>query len=401
MGKFSNFFKRGAAQLKAVTAGETRIRSTHPENASTPSAALRIATVYRCVSLISESVANLPLIIERRNGRVFSRVEEGLLPYLLTVEPNEWTNAYDFWRQAVQSRLLYGDAYIVPVRDYQDKIQRLVLARPGTAAPLFYSGGYRIDDPEQGVTGEFEENQVIRLKGLTLDGVNTLSVIQYAAMATSIAATADRNTQRTFANGGATMGIVTNESGAAGYGEYQLEALQDLAARLSEGMRYGDRILAMGGKAGYIPIGMTAADMQALETRKFTVREICRFFGVHPSFVFDDTSNNYKSAEMANAAFLSNTLNPILRQIETEVVRKLLPGRSDMRIRFDREELYSVDLESRMSYIEKRIQCGTLTPNEAREGLGLLPVNGGDQPMITANVKPLNEIVNEGNKGNP
>lgn len=50
--------------------------------------------------------------------------------------------------------------------------------------------------------------------------------------------------------------------------------------------------------------------MQFLESRKFTVRELCRFFGVHPSFVFDDTSNNYKSAEMANVAFLSNTLNP-------------------------------------------------------------------------------------------
>ena len=39
---------------------------------------------------------------------------------------------------------------------------------------------------------------------------------------------------------------------------------------------------------------------------------IRRFFGVPPSFVFDDTSNNYKSAEMANVAFLSNTLEPLV-----------------------------------------------------------------------------------------
>jgi HK97 family phage portal protein len=143
---------------------------------------------------------------------------------------------------------------------------------------------------------------------------------------------------------------------------------------------------------------MTAADMQFLESRKFTVLEICRFFGVHPSFVFGDTATNYKSAEMANVAFLSNTLAPILRQIELEIARKLLPIGSSERIRFDREELYATDLESRMAYIEKRIQTGTLTPNEARTAMGMQPIEGGDVMMISANLKPITEITDNNGK---
>ena len=137
---------------------------------------------------------------------------------------------------------------------------------------------------------------------------------------------------------------------------------------------------------------MTAADMQALESRKFTVLEICRFFGVHPSFVFGDTATNYKSAEMANVAFLSNTLNPILTQIEQELARKLLPVSSfgKRRFRFDRKELYAADLMTRMSYVEKRVQTGTMTVNEARMAEGMPPVDGGDIPLVSANLRELN-----------
>ncbi len=353
--------------------------------------ALQLATVYRCVELISNSVAMLPLVHQRRQAGTYVPVDDDL-SHFLSVEPNEWTSAFDFWKQAVQQRLLFGDGLIVPQFDTLGGLKRLVLARPHTGGPAAGIGRYIIEDPQQGLSGEYLEDEVIRVKGLTLDGVRCLSVISYAASTASIAATADKNTLNTFANGGATMGMVSNESGVPGYGEYQLEALQGLADRMSEHIKRGDRILAVSGKASYTPFSMTAADMQFLESRKFTVLEICRFFGVHPSMVFGETASNYKSAEMANVAFLSNCLAPILRQIEIEIARKLLPCGSAERVRFDREELYATDLEGRMAYIEKRIGTGTYTPNEARRSLGMLPVEGGDAVMLSANLKKINEF---------
>lgn len=134
--------------------------------------------------------------------------------------------------------------------------------------------------------------------------------------------------------------------------------------------------------------------MQFLESRKFSVREICRFFGVHPSFVFDDTSNNYKSAEMANVAFLSNTLNPLLRRIENELLRKLVaPTLAGKRkIQFDRRSLYACDLDSKVKYQSQSLAIGIYTVNELRAEENKPPVKGGDLPLVSANLKGLGEL---------
>lgn len=383
-------FRRSASLKTSLTGMVPAMKGSEPVRVNSPSAALSIATVYRCVTLISESVAGLPVLHERRQGRVY-RPQDDALTFCLSKEPNEWTSAFDFWRSAVQYRLLYGEAYIVPQYFRDGTLKRLVLARPGTGGPSTGIGRYIINDIEQGLEGEYDESELIRIKGMSLDGVTCLSVIAHAAQTASLAATADRNTLTSFANGGAPLGILTNDGAIPGYGEIQREALQSAAERVTESLAAGSRLSALGGNWKLIQYGMTAADMQFLESRKFTVREICRFFGVHPSFVFDDTSNNYKSAEMANVAFLSNTLNPILRQIENELDRKLFPGSTAERFRFSREELYATDLESRMGYIEKRIQTGTMTPNEGRAMLGLVPADGGDRLFVSANLKDINE----------
>ena len=138
--------------------------------------------------------------------------------------------------------------------------------------------------------------------------------------------------------------------------------------------------------------------MQFLESRKFTVREICRFFGVHPSFVFDDTSNNYKSAEMANVAFLNNTLNPILRKIECELLRKLVaPTLANKRkFEFNRQSLYACHLESRSKYWQQVIATGLYTVNELRREENKPDVEGGDVVLVSANLRTITELSAEG-----
>lgn len=399
MAKFFNkLFRRSAGVNANIVGSLPTIEGGTPERVTSADKALTLSTVYRCVTLISESVATLPLMHMRRRAGVFQPCDDDLT-HLLSVEPNEWTSGYDFWKQAVQNRLLFGDAYIIPEHYRLGGYKRFVLARPGTAGPSIGIGLHQINDQEQGVNGTFDEHEIVRIKGLTLDGVNCMSVISYAARVASIAATADRNTETNFANGGASLGILTNDSRTPGYGELQTQVLEDAARRLTVSLNQGARLLALGGKWSYIPFTMTAADMQFLESRKFQVRELCRFFNVPPSFVFDDTSNNYKSAEMASVDLYRNTINPILCQIENELTRKLLPGARGEKIAFDREGIYATDLDSRMRYVEKRIQTGTMTPNEARKSFDMPPVEGGDSPMMSANLKILGELGSEPDTG--
>ena len=303
-------------------------------------------------------------------------------------------SAVDFWRQVVQYLLLNGNAYIVPVYDFVAMdIAELKLVSPTAVSHDTYNNKYTVTDVKAGVSMTLDESEIIHIKNYTKDGKNGLSTLSFARTTLDITSTGDKETLNRFANGGNVRGIVSNDTSVRGFGEYQDKELEKTATDLDGRFRNGERIVSLPGQVQFSPISLSSTDMQFLETRKFSVREICRFFGVHPSFVFDDTSNNYKSAEMANVAFLSNTLNPILRKIENELHRKLVAPTlcCKRKFQFDRRGLYACDLESRIKYQAQTIAAGIYTVNEWRREENKPPIEGGDTVLVSANLKGITE----------
>ena len=358
--------------------------------------ALCVATVFRCVKLLSESVAALPVQVMRRKGGIFVDDIDSRLSFLMNVQPDEYMSAFDMWAQAVQQVLLEGNAYIVP--EYSSAtmdFHRLVLCAKGTVALDTVGGIYHVNDYVNGISGEFREDEIIHLKGMTLaDQRIGLSVLDFARLTMDIARVGDSETYDRFKNGGNVRGLVGNDTSVRGFGEYQDKELAKTAEDLDSQFHHGKHIVSLPGQVDFKQLSLSSTDLQFLESRKFTVREICRFFGVPPSFVFDDTSNNYKSAEMANVAFLSNTLEPLLRSIESELQRKLfLPSQyGRKRVRFDRRGLYACDLDSRVKYQTATIAAGLYTVNEWRAEENKPAVEGGDKVLVSANLKGIDEL---------
>lgn len=355
---------------------------------------LNVATVFRCVNLIADSVASMPVqVLQHRRG-IFEPAASSRLHYLLSVEPCPHLNAVDFWRLVVQHLLLRGNAYIVPIWAGAE-IERLALVDPSSVNHDTTADTYTIADTETGVKGQFDESEIVHLKNYSRDGKKGLSTLSFARTALAITQTGDNETLNRFAHGGSVRGLVSNDTSVRGFGEYQDAELERTADDLDSRFRSGERIVSLPGQVQFNPIALSSADMQFLETRKFSVREVCRFFGVPPSFVFDDTSNNYKSAEMANVAFLSNTLNPLLRRIEVELLRKLVPAEMAhrQRIEFDRRALHACDLDSRVRYIKATIEAGLYTVNEWRREENRPPVEGGDTPFVSANLRSIADIL--------
>lgn len=393
----NSLFKRsGAATLKREAAPVTpRTGQGYiPYISGGSYAALSLPAVYRCVRLLSESVANLPLQYMRMKNGVFVEDTQSRLHYLLTVEPDPNMSAFDFWAQVVENLLLEGNAYIVPVYSTATgELDRLALCARNSVSHDIYSDTYLVADSVNGISGTYSEREIIHIKGMSPDGKQGVSVLTYARLTLSIGGSGDRETLNRFENGGNVMGLVGNDKSAVGFGEYQDAELQKTASDVDTQFRSGKRIVSLPGQVDFKQISMSSADMQFLESRKFTVREICRFFGVHPSFVFDDTSNNYKSAEMANVAFLSNTLNPILRKIENELHRKLVAPSlcCKRKFQFDRRGLYACDLDSRVKYQMQTIQTGIYTVNEWRREENKPPVDGGDTVLVSTNLRGITE----------
>lgn len=388
------FFKREIGN--AETPGATYRTGATPLLVYGDHTAMSIATVYRCVKLLSESVANLPVQYLKRKDGIFVDDEKSPLNYLLNVQPDFAINAFDFWRQIVQNVLLDGNAYIVPVYNIATmQIDRLALCERGTVNHDTINDRYDICDLNNGIKGRYTEDEVIHIKGLTVrDSKKGVSVLTFARLTMNIAATGDKETYERFANGGNVRGIVSNDTSIRGFGEYQDKELEKTAIDIDSRFRDGERIVSLPGQLHFDQLSMSSTDMQFLESRKFTVREICRFFGVHPSFVFDDTSNNYKSAEQANVAFLSHTLNPLLRSIEVELHRKLVAPQLayKYKIQFDRRGLYACDLDSKAKYQTTRLANGMASVNELRKEENLPPVDGGDKILVSANLRGIEEI---------
>lgn len=353
---------------------------------------LNIGAVYRCVEILSNGVATLPLLyLKERNG-VFRTDTDARLHYLLAVQPNENTGAFDFWAQVVRYMLLHGNAYIVPQYDAASMdISRLILCSPGSVAHDTLNDTYTVTDTVSGLTGTYTEDEIIHIKNYTRDGKHGLSTLAFARSAVGIAKAGDQETLNRFANGGNVRGIVSNDTSVRGFGEYQDNELKKTATDLDERFRTGARIVSLPGQVQFSALSINSTDMQFLETRKFTVREICRFFNVPPQLVYDTTAENYKTAEMANVAFLSNSLNPILRKIEVELLRKLVPFAlyGKRKIQFDRRSLYACDLDSKVKYQAQTIAAGIYTVNEWRKEENRQPVEGGDTVLISANLRKL------------
>ena len=358
------------------------------------STALQVGAVYRCVKLLSESVAGLPLRCMKRRGDIYVDTSEHMW-YLLNVQPDPNYSAFEFWRQAVTDILLRGNAYIVPVYNpVSMDLDRLVLCGRGTVAHDTTSDTYTVTDDANDLHGVYGEAEIIHLKGLTLrDPKQGVSVLTYAAQTVSTASAGERETENRFTYGGNVRGLVSNGAGVRGYGEYQDEQLSATAVDLDARFSRGEKIVSLPGQVDFKQLSLSSTDMQFLESRKFAVLDVCRFFGVPPSFVYEDTSTNYKSAEQASVAFLTHTLNPLLRAIEIELLRKLVsPARaSRYRFEFDRRGLYTTDLGSKVKYQAATIAAGIYTVNDWRQLENHAPVEGGDIVLVSANLRPITE----------
>lgn len=352
--------------------------------------ATSVATVFRCVQLLSDRVAGLELQYLRRRGERYVEDEGSAMGYLLSMEPQPEMSAFVFWGAVVQRMLLDGDAYIYP-RYVLGELTDLVLCSRGSVSCDVLNGVYGVCDGYNGVWGTFGEDEMIHLFLHSSDGRRGESVISHARRTLGIASAGDVETANRFVNGGTVRGLLSNDRTVSGFGEYADEELSRAAMDVDSRFKAGEGIVSLPGQVDFKQISLSSADMQFLESRKFTVREVCRFFGVHPSYVFDDTSNNYKSAEMATVDFMSSTLDPILRRIECELNRKLIGrGRYGMeRIMYDRKGVYSLDLSSRADYQRKTIECGIYTVNDWRRKENQPEVEGGDRVYVSAQWVPM------------
>lgn len=400
MSFLSKLFRREATITQTTTTTQagtmvnyTLERAIQVYNAST---ATKISVFYSAVDLVSSTVAKLSLELHRLNRAegIFVDDRDNYLYYLLSRRPSERHNTFSFLKNVVLGMKLRGNSYAYIFRR-DGEVRALILLSPGTCTYNALTNQYIVSDPYTRIYGAFPASDILHFRNTCIDGGFVgLSDISYGAKVLSLQATADEETRQRFAKGGKFKALYGNKSGrGVGLGDYSSDALEEGAKSVQEKLDSGRDIIAVDGEVDLRPLSMSSTDLQFLENRKFGVREICRITRVPPSKIFDDFTNPYNAAETANVEFLTDCIDPILVNIESELNDKLLGIYPTMamshRIVFDREKLFTVNLLAKADYQRKQLESGLRTVNELRKKEQMPSVEGGDIPLITCNVAPL------------
>lgn len=394
--KILNLFKRETS-AKPTPKAEGADYQTHVVYVSNPETAMKIASVYRAVNLISSGLASLRLEYKRKDYakdyfKLYDTASGRKINWLLGVKPNERMNSYTFFENLVATILLRGNAYVYPDKDDLGVVRAFYLLSPDSVVYDKFSNMYTVRDSINQIYKVLRASEILHFKNPSCDGGYVgVSTIRYAAQTLGIAATSDAETLKRFATGGRFKAILKNSGSVKGFGEYQDEELQGHGNDLQDAINRGDDILVVKGETEVSPLSMTSADMQFLESRKFTIREIARYFNVPPSKLMDDTNSNYKSVEVSNIDFYTEALKPLVEEIEREFAAKMLSETTflDYKFKFNLKSLYALDLEAKAKWDSSRLQTGQVSVNDLRKENDLEPVQKGDDVYLSVNYAPI------------
>ncbi len=352
--------------------------------------ALRVSAVYACVRVIAESIASLPLLLYGRDGQAKRRVPEHPAYRLMHDAPNPWQTSYE-WREQTRAHLLLrGNAYSVKIYDGAGRIEALWPLHPDRVTVVVDERrrrlGYQYQRPD-GTTETYLPDEILHERGLSLDGVVGLSPIAYARESIGIALAAEEYGARFFANDATPRTVLYHPQHFK-----TKEAREEFSAAVQRGQTGANRGKTMLLEDGIKleAIGMTHADAQFLEARKFQIAEVARLYRVPPHMIGDLERATNNNIEHQSIEFVMHTLRPLLVRGEQRYNQALLsdPERDVLFFEHLVDGLLRGDFKSRQEGLARAILAGYLTRNEAREIENRNPIEGLDEPLEPMNMLP-------------
>ena len=405
--KFKDLFFKTVPEKRKITIDEIEERSNFAGNGFgalfygggggyTQEKAMLLSAVYRCVEVISDSVAQLPLEPYYIDGNGYKQKYNQHPTYrLLNSEPNKRMSRFTFIKLLVSSYLLKGNAYAFVERGANGECIGLhfLPSEYVTIIPPTY-----INEPVKysvaGIDGEVEAKNMIHILNFSYDGVNGISTLQHARHTLGLATDAEDHARGFFGGGCNVGGVLKVHSALTDKQKKELKTSWQNAFSPVTGTPNGVAVLE--GNMDFQPISINPSDSQLIQTREFEVIDICRFFGVSPVKCFDLSKSSYSTVEATNLSFLTDTLQPILTKIEQEFERKLYAENliEKVDVRFDTSKLLRADKAALASYYNTLFNIGVVSPNDIRKELDLTPVEDGDTHFVQSNLLSLKSATN-------
>tara|TARA_R100000655_G_scaffold110046_1_gene167172 strand:- start:83 stop:2290 length:2208 start_codon:yes stop_codon:yes gene_type:complete len=361
------------------------------------------AIVYKCVSMIANNASAVNIKVFAGENELDSHPLISLL-----ARPNPLQSGVEYFHSLISYLLISGNSYMIKDKDTTAPTE-LYLLRPdrihiktGTSMiPEAYQ--YKIDNK---VINSYQVNPLTgysQLKHIKLwnplDDFYGLSPIVASAYNIDQHNLAGLHNVGLLKNGCTPSAMLkfqpTDETGASATltDDQRAMLLQDLETRFSSSTNAG-RPMLLEGDFDYVQMGLNPKDMDFLELMNMSAREIALCFGV-PAQLVGIADQTYANVAEARLSLYEETIIPLLQRLESDLNEYLAPlYDGDLSIRYDIDSIPAMAEKRKQIYanVSQGVQQGILTRNEARERLGLEPIDGGDSLLVPSNLFPLGEV---------
>lgn len=353
-----------------------------------------LSSFYAALELISNSIAQLPLVVKRDNEVDKNHPLNLLFKDMLI-------SKYVFMKMMINDVILYGNAFAYIERAADGTPINLVYCEHGSVSIIYNQKNQEIFYQIPFIGGKKQKVEAINVIHLYKDsnnGVEGRSLITYANQIIKLSQATDKAASKYYSSGCALQGALTIKGARKGAKEQARQAFAETHGDKGSGLVILDDDMT------YTPISSNANESQMLEARTFNVQEIARFFNINPILLGDKDGASYNSIELANIEFVTHTLMPYIIMIEEEFNRKLVKP-SETNIRIDLDEKFLMmrgDMKTTSEYLTTLTSGGIITINEARGQLGLSPVEGGDEiimPYTKIEDNKINKTDEDGDQG--
>lgn len=357
-------------------------RSASGQNVSVDKS-LRLSAVWACVGLISDTVSTLPLNLYERLPDGGRRVaSDNQLQDVLHSSPNYNNTPFEFWQIELAAMLLRGNAY-AEIKRIANKVSSINFLLPQSVTLKEQNdGSIEYEYAHKSGIRTISENDMFHTRAFSLDGLTGISPIKYGADVIGSAMSADIAANSTFKNGlMPTIAFSTDKI----IKKEQRDEFRTSVREISGAMNAGKSpILEYGLEAKQI--GINPEDAQLLESRKFSIEEICRWFRVPPWMIGYTEKNTSWGAglEQQMIAFVTFNLNPWITRIQQSINKQLLSSteRCKYYAEFSLDGLLKGDSSARASFYSAMVNNGIYTRDEVRIKENL-PKRGGNADVLT------------------
>jgi HK97 family phage portal protein len=356
--------------------------------------ALQVSAVWASVELLTDNIASLPLFVYRKatgpeGHKTLARDTQ--LYDLLHTSPNRRHTSVEYWQYMTLNYLVRGNAYARLVRnDAGEVIEMWPLSSDQVEVEVLKDRSVIYKYSYEGQIAVYNENSILHWKDKG-NGTIGMSRLDYMRSSVGLAIDAQNHSRNTFRKSGKRPGVFMIDKLLTAE---QRNAIRANYSGLVEGSE--DDLLVLEAGAKFEALSLSPVDLQMMETRRFSVEDIARWFGI-PSVMINDTAKTTTwgtGIDQIIQGFYKFRLRPMLESLEQCIERRVLTPRQ--------RELFSVEfsLEAilRGSYLDrleagsKAVQNGLMTRNEWRQLENLPPVEGADILTAQVNLAPINQL---------